>query len=118
MRPVPIVSVKPDGQLGGSLAGVCIGPGVGPFAQRGLDEAFRLSVGPGCVGCAYPQIESDSPKGRHLAMFCGMVDILRLIWSAIADFFRSRADLQTEIIVLRHQPVPLLGALHHHRDRI
>jgi hypothetical protein len=51
-------------------------------------------------------------------MFCGMVDILRLIWSAIADFFRSRADLQTEIIVLRHQPVPLLGALHHHRDRI
>jgi hypothetical protein len=32
-----------------------------------------------------------------------MADILRLIWGAIADFFRSRADLQTEIIALRHQ---------------
>jgi hypothetical protein len=32
-----------------------------------------------------------------------MVDILRLLWGAIADFFRSRADLQTEIIALRHQ---------------
>jgi hypothetical protein len=36
-------------------------------------------------------------------MFCGMVDILRLIWGTLADFFRSRADLQTEIIALRHQ---------------
>ena len=36
-------------------------------------------------------------------MSCGMVDILRLIWGAIADVFRSRADLQTEIIALRHQ---------------
>ena len=32
-----------------------------------------------------------------------MAGILRLIWGAIADFFRSRADLQTEIIALRHQ---------------
>jgi transposase InsO family protein len=32
-----------------------------------------------------------------------MADILRLIWGTIADFFRSRADLQTEIIALRHQ---------------
>ncbi len=32
-----------------------------------------------------------------------MVDILRLIWGTLADFFRSRADLQTEIIALRHQ---------------
>jgi transposase InsO family protein len=41
--------------------------------------------------------------GRYWAMFCGMVDILRLIWGTLADFFRSRADLQTEIIALRHQ---------------
>jgi len=32
-----------------------------------------------------------------------MADILRLIWGTLADFFRSRADLQTEIIALRHQ---------------
>jgi hypothetical protein len=32
-----------------------------------------------------------------------MADILRLIWGTIADFFRSRADLQTEVIALRHQ---------------
>lgn len=36
-------------------------------------------------------------------MVLAMADILRLIWGAIADFFRSRADLQTEIVVLRHQ---------------
>lgn len=36
-------------------------------------------------------------------MVRAMADILRLIWGAIADFFRSRADLQTEIVVLRHQ---------------
>jgi hypothetical protein len=32
-----------------------------------------------------------------------MADILTLIWGTLADFFRSRADLQTEIIALRHQ---------------
>ena len=35
--------------------------------------------------------------------FLAMVTILRLIWGAIKDFFRSQADLQTEIIALRHQ---------------
>ena len=32
-----------------------------------------------------------------------MADILRLIWGLIACFFRPRADLQAEIIALRHQ---------------
>ncbi len=31
-----------------------------------------------------------------------MVNILKLIWGAIADLFRSRPDLQMEIIVLHH----------------
>ena len=44
-------------------------------------------------------------------MFCGMLVIPRLIWGAIADIFRSRADLQTEIIALRHQ----LNVLHQKR---
>jgi hypothetical protein len=33
----------------------------------------------------------------------GVVDILRLIWDTLADFFRLRAYLQTEIIASRHQ---------------
>ena len=32
-----------------------------------------------------------------------MANVLKLIWGAIADFFRSRPDLQTEIIALRYQ---------------
>jgi len=40
--------------------------------------------------------------GRYWAMFFGMVDILKLIRGTIADFFRSRAALQAEIIALRH----------------
>ena len=50
-----------------------------------------------------PHIESDSPMGRYWAMFCGMVNSLRLIWGTLADFFRSRVDLQTEVIASRHQ---------------
>jgi hypothetical protein len=56
--------------------------------------------------------------GRYWAMLSGDGDILRLILGAIADFSRSRADLQTEIIALRHQPVPLPGGIHHHYVRI
>jgi Integrase core domain len=32
-----------------------------------------------------------------------MADLLRLIWCAVVGLFRSRAALQTEILVLRHQ---------------
>jgi hypothetical protein len=44
--------------------------------------------------------------GQYWAMRCRVIDILRLIWGTLADFFRSRADLQTKIIALRHQPTP------------
>ena len=53
-----------------------------------------------------PPIESDPPMGQYWAMRCRVIDILRLIWCTLADFFRSRADLQTKIIALRHQPTP------------
>ena len=33
-----------------------------------------------------PQIEPDPPTGRYGAMFCDMVDILRLTWRRLADF--------------------------------
>ena len=32
-----------------------------------------------------------------------MADLLRLIWCAVVGLFRSRAALQAEILVLRHQ---------------
>jgi hypothetical protein len=32
-----------------------------------------------------------------------MGDLLKLIWHAVAGLLRSRAALQTEILVLRHQ---------------
>jgi hypothetical protein len=32
-----------------------------------------------------------------------MVDILMLLWSALTGLFRSRARLEAEILVLRHQ---------------
>src|SRR6476620_5010614 len=45
MWPMPIVAVEPVEQLGRSLIRVLIGAGVGPFAKRGLNEAFGFSVG-------------------------------------------------------------------------
>ena len=42
---MPIVSVQPAGQVLAALAGVVVGACVGPFAQRGLDEAFRPVAG-------------------------------------------------------------------------
>jgi hypothetical protein len=39
MRSVPIVAMEPERQLGCSAIGMRVGPGVGPFAQRGLEAA-------------------------------------------------------------------------------
>jgi len=47
---MPVVSVQPEGQLlGASLRGG-VGLGIGPFAERGLNEALGLAVGFRCVG--------------------------------------------------------------------
>src|SRR5258706_7399724 len=45
MWPMPIVSVQPLGQMSGSFVRCQVGPSVGPFAQRGLDEALGLAIG-------------------------------------------------------------------------
>jgi hypothetical protein len=42
-----------------------------------------------------------------------MSDVCRLIWHAVAGLFRSRAALQAEILVLRHQ----LNVLHRSSPR-
>jgi hypothetical protein len=62
MGSMPIVAMEPVEQFGGSLIGVLVGLGVGPFAQRGLDEALRLAVGPGGIGPS-----EDLAKGKALA---------------------------------------------------
>ena len=63
MRPVPIVGVDPGLELLGSLGGGGIGACVGPFPQRGLDEALGLAVGLGCVGPGSDVLELEPFAG-------------------------------------------------------
>ena len=42
--PTPVVAMEPRDQFGRSLIGVVIGVRIGPFAQRGLDEALGLAI--------------------------------------------------------------------------
>ena len=51
------------GELLGSMSGVLVGFGIGPFAQGGLDEAFGLSVGPWCVGFGADVLDGESFAG-------------------------------------------------------
>jgi len=45
-----VVNLEPCGKRVGALLRVIVGPGVSPFAHRGLDEAFGLAVGARGVG--------------------------------------------------------------------
>src|SRR2546421_3105346 len=45
MRAMPVVLVKPRPEMMGTLLGVFVGAGVGPFAEGGLNEAFGLAIG-------------------------------------------------------------------------
>ena len=45
MWAVPVVLVDPGSRYGCLFRGVLVEPGVGPFADGGLDEAFGFSVG-------------------------------------------------------------------------
>jgi hypothetical protein len=50
---------------------------------------------------AAPQQADRSPANRLIVAAMG--DLCRLIWCAVVGLFWSRAALQTEILVLRHQ---------------
>jgi hypothetical protein len=50
MRTVPVVRVDPARQFGGADLGVVVGTSVGPFAEGGLNEAFRFAMGARSVG--------------------------------------------------------------------
>src|SRR6516162_9270962 len=43
------------------------------------------------------------PVPANWVILSAMVDLLRLLWCLVTGLFRSRAALQAEILVLRHQ---------------
>lgn len=50
MRPLPVVTKEEGGEFASALVRRLVSFGVGPLAQRGLDEALDLAVGLGRVG--------------------------------------------------------------------
>src|SRR4051812_16756325 len=61
MRPMPIVSVQPDGKFLGTAIGCWIGLSVGPLPERGLDEAFGLAVSFGRIGLGADVLDAQVP---------------------------------------------------------
>ena len=53
--------------------------------------------------CPYRKTLSAWPIAANRAMNCLMRDVLKLIWWGLIGLFRSRASLEAEILVLRHQ---------------
>jgi hypothetical protein len=65
-----------------------------------LNQSFA-QIRCGCkIGLCLPQIEPDSPMGRYCAMFCGLDDIIRLIWGTLADFFQWWMSAQVNLLSL------------------
>ena len=60
---MPIVGVGPRLELLGSLGGGGVGACVGPFPQRGLDEALGLAVGLGRVEPGSDVLEPEPSAG-------------------------------------------------------
>ena len=81
MRSMPVVLVVPRSEIAEALGGVLIEPGVGPFADGGLDEAFGFAVGargvearapgfdaqPAAVGGEATRTEARAVIGQHAA---------------------------------------------------
>jgi hypothetical protein len=63
MWPMPIVAMEPVEHFHRSLIGVVIGASVGPFAQRRLDKALGLSVGPWGVGLGEDLAQAEAFAG-------------------------------------------------------
>src|SRR5690606_22004364 len=64
---MPVVSVQPDGQLLSPSGGAWIGLGVGPVAERGLDEALGFAIGLGRIwpgaDVLEPQFSTGTTEG-------------------------------------------------------
>jgi len=59
MGPVEVIVMQPVFQLLFSFGGVLVRASIGPLAQCGLDEAFRLAVGARRVGPGKPLFEME-----------------------------------------------------------
>jgi hypothetical protein len=68
MWPMPIVAMEPVEHFGRSLIGVVIGASLGPFAQRRLDKALGLSVGPRGIGLGKDLAEAKAFAGGPEAL--------------------------------------------------
>lgn len=62
-RPMPVASVHPEGEFVGTPFRGRVGLSVGPFPERGLDEALRLAVGFRCIGFSADVLETQRPAG-------------------------------------------------------
>jgi CheY-like chemotaxis protein len=60
---MPVVAVKPSGQMRGAVGGTGKDRAIGPLAQGGLDEALGLAVGPGGVGAGADMLEAEFAAG-------------------------------------------------------
>ena len=63
VRPVPIVHVGPDWQMGGALVGGPVCTGIGAFPEGGLDEALCFVVGSGRVGLGADVLDTQFAAG-------------------------------------------------------
>src|SRR6516162_4719658 len=91
MRSVPVVAVKPSGQLG--CRPRCCRHGIGPLAQARLDEALSLAVSFGRV-----RLGSDVFEGELLA---GFGEVLREIARAVVG--HNTLDLDPQTCVIGHR---------------
>lgn len=70
VRSVPVVAIEPRLEMLAPVSGVGISLGVGPFAQRGLDEALGFAIGARGVGtgeedaetCVSRRFACEAPK--------------------------------------------------------
>ena len=67
MGSMPVVAVKPEGQLGGAVVGGAVGAGIGPFAQACLDEALGLPVGFRRVGPGAQMLDFEQAQRLGVA---------------------------------------------------
>jgi hypothetical protein len=63
MRPMPIVAVQPDWQLGAALFGGVERGSVSPFAQGGLDEALGFAIGLRRIGSGADVFDAEPAAG-------------------------------------------------------
>ena len=83
---MPIVSVQPAGEVLAALSGAVVGACVGPFVQRGLDEAFGFAVGSRGIGSG-----SDMSEFQSSAQFC---EAFRAVAGAVVGHDAGEGDAE------------------------